>query len=197
MDERREIGIFGRREYSVAVVALVVVLANVGLYTYVGLAPALIIGGSLVLALFAWLFTTYRQPADPDRVLPLYLLLIVAELLHMAEEYLTSFPEEFSALTGAHMTQDVFVVVFVMGGVVLALLAAVGVMYRNPLANYVLWFVIVGPGFVNGIAHLLFPLMAGTVYFPGLLTVALPVAIGIVLALRIYRDSRGVHETSR
>ena len=191
MIERTEIILFKRREYSAVAVAAVVLLANIGLYAYVGVAPMLIIGGSLLLAFFAWLFTTYQEPANPDRVLPLYLLLIAAELLHMAEEYVTSFPEEFSALTGAGMTQDIFVVVFVMGGVILALLSAIGVMYRNPLANFYLWFVIIGPGFVNGIAHVLFPIMAGTVYFPGLVTVFLPVVIGITLALQLYRDSRG------
>lgn len=190
MSERTEMILFKRKEYSALVAGVIVILVVFGLYNYVGVAPMLIIGGSMVLAYVAWLLTTYKNPADPDRILPLYLLLIIAELIHMGEEYLTSFPKEFSALTGAEMTQDVFVVVFVIGGVSLALLGAVGILYKNPLSNFIMWFVIIGPGFINGIAHVIFPLMAGTIYFPGLATVVLPVAIGVVIAIRIIVDSR-------
>lgn len=115
----------------------------------------------------------------------------------MAEEYLTEFPREVSELTGATMSQDTFVVVFVICGTMLALISAIGLVYGNPIANYYLWFVIIGPGFVNGIAHVLFPIMAGQYYFPGLLTVIIPVAVGIILAVRIYRYTRnGNHRAS-
>lgn len=186
----QETVLFRRREYSAVFVTLVVLIAVWALYTTVGLVPTLIIGGSGILALVVWLGTTYRQPADPEQVLLLYLLLIAAELIHMAEEYLAAFPREVSELTGATMSQDMFVVTFVIGGTMLALISAIGLVYRNPIANYYLWFVIIGPGFVNGIAHVLFPIMAGQYYFPGLLTVMMPIAVGILLAVRIYRDAR-------
>ena len=186
-----------RNELSIAAISLVLVGVTYWLYTRVGLVPTLIIGGSAWLALGAWLFTTYRHPVEPDRVLPLYLLLIAAELVHMAEEYLTGFPHKVSELTGATMSQDIFVVAFVMGGTILALMSAAGLFYGNPFANYYLWFVIIGPGFVNGIAHIVFPIMAGTLYFPGLATVALPVIIGIMLIVRIYRDTRSAQRTEQ
>lgn len=189
-EPHREFILFGRREYSALIVAIIVGVTNWALYSSVGFAPMVIIGGSGVVALVVWLGTTYRHPVQYHRVLPLYLVLIAAELVHMAEEYVTGFPHSVSELTGATMTQGVFVVVFVIGGTALALLSAIGLMYRNPIANYVLWFVIIGPGFVNGIAHVLFPIMAGQYYFPGLATVTIPVVVGVVLGVKVYRESR-------
>ena len=187
-DTRNEIILFGKKEISAAFAGLIAVLVAIVLYHYVGPAAMIIIGGSGILSWFVWLKTTYHFPVDPNRVLPLYMLLLAAELLHMGEEFLTSFPDEFSKLTGAGMTQEIFVFWFVIVGTILALLSMIGIMHHNPLSNYFLWFVIIGPGFVNGIAHFIFPVLAGTFYFPGLVTVLLPVAVGIYLAIRIYRD---------
>src|SRR5215467_13646684 len=54
-----------------------------------------------------------------------------------------------------------------------------------------MWFFLIGPvGLVNTIAHFTFPFLAGTAYFPGLLTVILPTTFGTALALRIIRDGR-------
>lgn len=43
------------------------------------------------------------------------------------------------------------------------------------------WFYTVGPGLANAIAHVAFPIIAGRPYFPGLVTVILPTAAGIVV----------------
>lgn len=188
LNAREELILFREKKISGIFAGLIVVLVSSVLYYFVGVGAMFIIGGSGAIAWAVWLKTTYQHPVDPNRVLPLYLLLLAAELLHMGEEFLTSFPDEFSKLTGASMSQEIFVFWFVIVGTILALLSMIGIMYQNPISNYFLWFVIIGPGFVNGIAHFIFPLLAGSFYFPGLITVLLPVAVGIFLAVRIYKD---------
>ena len=49
------------------------------------------------------------------------------------------------------------------------------------MANYLLWFFVVGPGVVSAIAHLSFPFIGDTVYFPGLITVILPTIMSILV----------------
>lgn len=188
LNSREDLIIFGDKKISAIAAGLIVISVSSVLYFFIGIGAMLIIGGSGAIAWVVWLKTTYQHPVDPNRVLPLYLLLLAAELLHMGEEFLTSFPDEFSKLTGASMTQEIFIIWFVIVGTILALLSMIGIMHQNPLSNFFLWFVIIGPGFVNGIAHFIFPLLAGTFYFPGLITVLLPVAVGIYLAVRIYKD---------
>lgn len=176
--------------YWAGLLGLLVVALVVGLAMGVGLVFAAIVGGSAALAYVVWLGTTYRRPVDPDEVRSLYLLVIAGELVHQVEEYVADFPRHLSAgfhLTG--FTQDRFVVMILLLAAV-GLVAAVGLEYRHPGANYVMWFVVVGPGFVNGAAHVLFPLVLGQPYFPGLLTVWLPLVPGVVLIRRVVVDSR-------
>src|SRR6266542_2442453 len=69
--------------------------------------------------------------------------------------------------------------------------AGYGLMRRNPVANYVLWFFLIGPaGLVNSVAHVTLPFLTATLYFPGLITVALPTAFGTALAWRVLADVR-------
>lgn len=174
--------------YWAGLVGVLVVTLVVGLATGVGVVFAAIIGGSAALAYVVWLGTTYRHPVDPDEVLSLYLLVIAGELVHQIEEYVTGFPRHLSEgfrLTG--FTQDRFVVMILLLAAV-GLVAAVGLRYRHPGANFFVWFVVIGPGFVNVVAHVLFSLLLGQLYFPGLLTVWLPLVPGVLLIRRIGFD---------
>jgi Protein of unknown function with HXXEE motif len=154
-----------------------------------------IIGGSAVLAYGAWLGTTFRQPADPGQVVPPFLLLIAAELVHMGEEYLTDFPGEIRELFGAPVSFDLetFTVGLLIGVNVLALLAAAGLRRGNPAANYMVWFYVLGPGLANAVAHIYFPIAADRTYFPGLVTVALPTVFGLVVLARLLRPATPAH----
>ena len=62
--------------------------------------------------------------------------------------------------------------------------------YKNTLSNYFVWFFAVGPGIVNGIAHFVFPIIAGAFYFPGLITVLLPFIVGILLIVKLVSGYR-------
>lgn len=146
--------------------------------TRVGPVATLIIGGSALLGFLAWLFTTYKRPADPQKVLPLYLLLVGLELIHMSEEAVMDFAGEFGRLFGDDFSIFQPMVLLFSG---IWVLAGFGLIYRNPVANFFVWFVAIGPGVVNGIAHVLFPLLDGSLYFPGLITVVFPFAASLVL----------------
>ncbi len=169
------------------VIALIVAsLIYFGL-TRVGPVATLIIGGSAALACVAWLLTTYKKPADPDAVLPLYLLVVAFELIHMSEEAMTDFAGEFGRLFGEDFS--IFApMVLLFGGI--WVLAGYGLIHKNPVANFFVWFVAIGPGVVNGIAHFVFPVLAGTFYFPGLVTVIFPFVASILLIKRLLAGSR-------
>jgi hypothetical protein len=128
------------------------------------------------------------------------------QFIHLTEEYVADFPDDFSALTGSHLSPHAFVLIAVLAGGIVYLFAGFGLIHRHPVANYLLRFFLIGPiGLVNTIAHFGFPILAGTLYFPGLLTVLLPTAFGTALAWRIIHDGRhqwspirshGVHSES-
>jgi hypothetical protein len=151
----------------------------------------IIVGGSAIVAYFIWLLTTYHHPVDGRKILPLYLLAIGMQFIHLTEEYVADFPDDFSALTGSHLSPNAFVLIAILAGGIAYVFAGFGLIQRHPVANYLLWFFLIGPvGLVNTIAHFTFPFLAGTAYFPGLLTVLLPTMFGTALAWRIIQDGR-------
>ncbi len=176
------------RKWAIAI-GVFIALLNIAYAVRLGLAFAVIIGGSAIIAYAAWLVLNYREPADPDRVLTLYLLVIAGELVHQIEEYIAGFPQQSAkTLNASAMTPNFFVVMILILAAI-GVTAAVGLQYGHPLANYVMWFIVIGPGFVNGIAHIIFPFMVGEWYFPGLLTVWLPLIPGTILIRRLYIEA--------
>ena len=176
--------------YPIVVACVVTVIVALSLRS-IGLGFTIIVGGSAIVAYFVWLRTTYRYPVDGRKILPLYLLAIGMQFIHLTEEYVADFPDDFSALTGSHLSPNAFVLIAILAGGIAYLFAGFGLIHRHPVANYLLWFFLIGPvGLVNTIAHFTFPFLAGTAYFPGLLTVILPTTFGTALAVRITQDGR-------
>jgi len=179
-----------KHTYPIIVACVVTVMVALSL-SRIGLGFTIIVGGSAIVAYLIWLLTTYRYPVDGRKILPLYLVAIGMQFIHLTEEYVADFPDNFSALTGSHLSPNAFVLIAILAGGVAYLFAGFGLIHRHPVANYLLWFFLIGPvGLVNTIAHFTFPFLAGTAYFPGLLTVILPTTFGTALALRIIRDGR-------
>src|SRR5262249_4801260 len=176
--------------YPIVVACVVAVMAAQSLIT-IGVGFTVIVGGSAIVAYFVWLLTTYRYPVDGRKILPLYLVAIGMQFIHLTEEYVADFPNDFSALTGSHLSPNAFVLIGILAGGIAYLFAGFGLIHRHPVANYLLWFFLIGPvGLVNSIAHFTFPFLAGTAYFPGLLTVVLPTTFGTALAWRIIQNGR-------
>jgi hypothetical protein len=169
-------------------VAMVIVIISYTGAATVGNAPVIIIGGSAIIAYVIWLLTTYRQPADASKVLPLYLVAVCAQLVHETEEYLAGFPSQFSTLFHIPVfTEQFFVITFLLVFSIIWVGAAVGLIYKNPVANFLAWFFVIGPGLVNGIAHFVFPFLAHRLYFPGILTVLLPTTASILVIWQLLR----------
>jgi len=162
-----------------AVFAFLSIFIYVGLM-YIGWPVVGIVGGSGTIALFAWLKTTFHRPAHPMVITPLYLLIIACLMVHIIEEYLAGFAPCISRLFNVDFTTHEFVLTFAMGGYVIWILAAIGLLYRSRLANYFAWFIFVGPGAAE-ILHYIFPLIEGGHYhyFPGMYTAWLPMIPGI------------------
>jgi hypothetical protein len=172
--------------FPIIAVALVILTLSTLMFIRIGFAPVLIIGGSAAIAYFVWLATTYNRPVNPQTILPLYLAAVAAQMIHMVEEYATDFPGEFSRLFHLNLfDRDFFAITFMGAFGALWLLTALGLLHRNPIANFMLWFFLIGPGLVNSVAHFSFPFFGGHFhYFPGLVTVLLP-TIFTILAIRV------------
>lgn len=176
-----------KRIAPVIVAAVIATIVYTGA-TAVGNAPVIIIGGSAVIAYVIWLLTTYRQPADASQVLPFYLVAVGAQLVHETEEYLAGFPSQFSMLFHIPVFTDrFFVITFLLVFSIIWVLAGVGLLYKNPIANFLVWFFVIGPGLVNGIAHFVFPFLAHRLYFPGIITVLLPTTASILVIWQLLR----------
>ena len=135
----------------------IVVVAALG-YSYIGLPPLIIVGGSGVIGLIAWAKTYLKKPAPPEVILPLFLLTVAALELHMSEEYLTSFGPAMSRLFNITWTEKGFLLVFAFYGPALYALTAIGLFYRIRFAGFVAWFIFIGPG-VAEFTHFIFPLL--------------------------------------
>lgn len=164
---------------------------------YAGLPPFVIFTTAAVIAYVAWLLTTYKRPADPQRVLPLYLLALAFQIIHTTEEYLADFPAELAELfrIAEPANRNVFAVAIMGGAATMWVLTGFGLLCRNPFANYLLWFFVIGPGLVNSVAHLAFPIIARTVYFPGLITVLLPTIVSILVIRRLLSSGTKAENT--
>lgn len=175
--------------YLILVVGLLIAFFVVGL-SRVGAAPTVIIGGAGVFGLVAWLLTTYRRPAGPC-ILPVYYLTVAGLHVHILEEYVAGFPRRMSETFGlSNFTEVPFLVSVAFVGMTIWIAAGVGLIYRNPLANYVAWFVFMGPGFMEW-THYVFPLFegGGYHYFPGMWTAWLPMLPGAVGMYRLWKEA--------
>lgn len=158
--------------------------------TYIGIQPAIIVGGSAIIAFFVWLKTTYKKPINPSTIVPIYLLALTGQIIHTGEEYIADFPGHLSGLFHLqNLDRNVFTLSVLIFAVAIWVLTAYGLLKKNPLANYFLWFFLIGPGFINGIAHVAFPFLARQFYFPGLITVIIPTILSIVIMRKILRES--------
>jgi hypothetical protein len=178
-----------RQFYAVLVVLLLAIFFIFG-QQRIGLAVVAIVSGAGVLAFVAWELTTYRRPADP-RIVPVYLLTVACLHLHIMEEYLMGFAPRMSRLFGIPtLTEQTFMISFAFIGIVLWILAGIGLLYRNPLANYAAWFMFSIP--VMETSHYIFPLIEGGPYhyFPGMYTAWLPMIPGFYGIYRLWRESR-------
>ncbi len=167
---------------------LIVCLATWGALT-IGWPVVLIVAGSGVVGYVLWLRFSFKQAISPKDILPGYCFTVALLMLHINEEYYRNFPGAMSDLFGIHFTMSDFIAIFMLAGPVLYWFVAAGLFYKNRLANYFAWFILIGPG-VMEFTHYIFPLLVagpGYHYFPGMYTAWMPMVPGIWTIVHIVR----------
>jgi hypothetical protein len=127
-------------------------------YRHIGLPPVIIVGGSGLAAFAIWNRSYLTHPTDPADILPLFLLTVAALEVHMAEEYVAQFALAMSRLFDISWTERSFLLVFAFAGPSVYAVTALGLLYRQPLAGFVAWFIFIGPGLAE-FTHFIFPLL--------------------------------------
>lgn len=208
------------RVLSIAAAAAFALTLMVLGYYAIGLPPVVIVGGSSVAASVMWIKTYLKRPLDPKVMLPPFLLTVAALELHMAEEYVSGFGPAISRTFGVSWTEHSFLMVFAFIGPALYALTALGLYYKKPIAGFLAWFILIGPG-VAEFTHFIFPLIqpaidphnthavtqvvrgtlvenmpnywvgaTGDYYYAGMYTALLPMIPGIYGIVRALRASR-------
>ena len=144
-----------KQKISLAVaIAFCIVAPAIG-YLKIGWPPVIIVGGSGIIGFFIWYFTYLKNPVDPRKILPVFLLTVAALQIHMVEEYLTGFGPAMSRLFNIPWTEKGFVMVFTLIGPAIYTLTALGLYYKFPLAGFIAWFIFIGPGLAE-FTHFIF-----------------------------------------
>gem|GEM_PF-1666581 len=161
--------------------ALFVLIAVAAQVLFMGPAIALLCLG-LVIAYLFWVATRWTN--NPSKILPIYLLAILVQCIHLAEEYLTGFQRQFPRLLGYHWSNMQFLA-FNAVWLAIFLLAAIGVYRGVRLAYLIVFFLSLAGGIANGVGHLILALKSWG-YFPGAFTAPLCLAVGIALLLKLF-----------
>lgn len=210
-----------KQKISLAVaIAFCIIAPTVG-YLKIGWPPVIIVGGSGIVGFFIWYFTYLRNPVDPRKILPVFILTVAALQIHMVEEYLTGFGPAMSRLFGIPWTEQGFVIVFALVGPTIYTLTTLGLYYRFPLAGFIAWFIFIGPGLAE-FTHFIFPVLepnieaanpqnisqvidgtlvsnmpnyyhktTGNYYFSGMWTAILPMIPGVYAIIKLTKRQRG------
>ena len=174
-----------------------VALFSIVFYNQAGLMPTIIVGGSMFAALLLWGATTIKQPSDPKKIIPIFLLTAFLLYFHIGEEYLYNFAGRIGALTGTGWKSNELLVLIAYILPAVWILGVVALYYRNPLGGFISNFIFIGM-FIGEPVHLsVFPLIEGGRYhyFPGMWTALLPMVLGIWrlrIILKQYKESKQI-----
>ena len=170
------------KNYFYPLLAAVFIIAyGIIIYAQAGPVPTVIIPGSMIGGMILWLLTTYKRPADPKIILPIYLLTLVAFYMHLLEEHLFNFPHRLSLAAGINWIDFNFNLLILLIGPMIWVGAAVLLYYRNPFGNFIVWFFFFGM-IIGEPSHFIFPLIEGGEryhYFPGMWTALLPLVTAL------------------
>jgi len=167
-----------------------------------GIMPAIIIGGSMLVGVVLWFFTTYKIPANPKNVLPIYLITIAILLLHIWEEYLFDFGPRIAQLNGSTWSEVEFLTLIAFYLPVFWILGAIGLYYRHPLGNAMIWFIFIGMAFGEPVHLLVFPILddGRYHYFPGMWSALFPLVTsiwGMSVLIKDYREESKLQEAEK
>ena len=176
------------KSYAPIVVALVMASFIAAIAVNWPLQSLYIIVPAVVIPYVVWLRTTYHHPVESKHVIAIYLLAVSFQMVHMAEEYLAGFAHEFSVLFNTEpWSEESFLLIAVFTGMALYTAAGAGMLYRNRVANYFVWFYALGFGMSNAIAHFVLPIIAWG-YFPGLYTASGHLVFSVALVVALVKE---------
>lgn len=144
---------------------------------------------AVIVTYIVYLNTFYRHTPKPDRILPLYLLLLGVQFLHFTEEYLTNFHVEVPKLLGQEAYSLNFWITFNM--IAYSIFIIGGIIIFKRLKEYMiipLFFIITGV-ILNSIGHILISIYVQG-YFSGLYTSFIYIIVGPILIKRLVEVTR-------
>lgn len=125
-----------------------------------------------------------------DRILPVFLLALAAQCLHLIEEFGTGLQRRLPDLFGLAPWSPEFLVILNVAWIGIWVLAALGLRTGgNRLAMIPVWFLALASS-ANGILHLTVALLVWG-YFPGLVTSPVVGGLGLVLLGRLRSSGPG------
>lgn len=174
-----------------AIVIGIIILVMSLSYFLMGLIPMTVFSIFLIGGLFMWLKTTYHYQVNPNKIIIPYLLTVIFFIIHVLEEYLTSFHQEMSDLSGFHIPEANFLIIAAFGGPILWLTGAVLLLRKNPVGYYITWGFFIAMIF-SELAHFVFPFMkeGRFTYFSGMYTAILPLIPAFYAMRMIIKDTR-------
>jgi hypothetical protein len=181
--------------WTALLVSLVAVYAF-ALYRQAGLLPVGVIVGSMMGGIIGWRKTTAQHPADPYKLVPLYLLLLALFYVHVGEESLTAFNRAIAAITGTSWPDREFTFLIALMGPVVWVAGALSLWRRQPFGNFILWFMIVGMILGEPTHFVVFPVVVmykfdvGYRYFSGMYTALFPMIPAIMALATIVKDHK-------
>src|SRR6266508_4364354 len=122
--------------------ACFVAIYAVSLYSQAGFIPVGVVVGSMMGGLLGWRKTTARYPANPYKLVPLYLLLLCFFYIHVGEEAITHFNQGIASLSGKPWSDTEFTFLIALIGPVVWGFSAWSLWLRQPLGNFILWFMV-------------------------------------------------------
>ena len=175
----------GQHSWVDIVVPLVIALVYIAIFIRRGKPFWWTFVPAMVLAVPAYFLTSFRHMPAPAAVLPIYLVALAVQFLHMGEEFATGFywrwPEQIFHSPPMTETQHVVInmvsyAVFVVG--------ALGIWYGVRWLMIIVWFVTLMGVVGNAIQHPIYCLKVKG-YFPGIYTSLAYWIVGPILLVRL------------
>lgn len=186
-----------QRKKNLWTILIVTCIAIYGMTFYAqtgSLLPVGVIIGSMMGGLVCWRKTTSYLPADPYKLVPLYLLLQALFYIHVGEEVWTHFNQGIASITGQTWTDRDFDYLITLIGPFFWVLGAYSLWKRQAFGNFILWFMIVGMILGEPTHLLVFPIVrmvqegVGYEYFSGMYTALFPMIPAILSLIVIVQD---------
>ena len=117
------------------------------------------------------------------RVLPVFLVAVLIQCVHLSEEIWSGFFRAFPPMLGGGPWSEPQFVVFNVVWLAVFLAAAIGLEQRWRPAYVATLFLAIGGGIANGLGHIALAIRAEG-YFPGLYTAPFALVAGIALLMR-------------